>query len=228
MKFFRRLVARSGTMQPRLAARRTSQFAESDVRIEECEEDVLVPSREPARAAVAAAPFVSQAARGDAPDAPDARVAAIPNAAPQADVKENVPPRRAAMLATPAPVEPQRGRRVRRVSRIVERMRAPGSLQDVETSAASDDLPLLAVANDAPPLRGIRLRPRDEGAVDREPPLVWERAAQEPSSTTVVNVAIGRIEVRAATGAAANQVRPEPFRPRVTLEAHLARGSGSR
>jgi len=48
-----------------------------------------------------------------------------------------------------------------------------------------------------------------------------------PDSTTVVNIAIGRIEVRAAA-APAKPSREQPFRPRLSLEAHLAGASGDR
>ena len=226
MRYFRRLVARSATAQPRLQARGAAPFAERDVRIEELDADVLVPAREPARTAPLAPPLPERALPGATPaeaaPAPTARRAAEEaGQRPSAEGSADDAPRRAAADA-------QRVRRVQRVSRIVERTRLPAPPRDELPASASDDAPLVASVNEAPPLRERLRRPRRADPIVREPPRVTELVGPEPSSTTVVNVAIGRIEVRAAASAAASPARPEPFRPRLTLEAHLARESGSR
>jgi hypothetical protein len=227
MNYFRRLVARSRTAQPQLQARRAAAFAERDVRIEELDEDVLVPVREHQRASPLAIPVLERALAGATPDraAPAPPASGVEKPVAQEDRSARRGPGDAPRQI---PAEAQRARRVRRVSRVVERTRVPGPPRGEEPPGAKDDAPLVAAANEAPSLREVLRPPHGEPSIVREPPRVAERFVPESSSTTVVNVAIGRIEVRAAPSPAARPVRSEPFRPQVTLEAHLARGSGSR
>jgi hypothetical protein len=226
MSYLRRLVAKVQATTPRLVPRRPPSFGGVPASLEEHDEDIVVgapvrnvPPSEPlgATAASPASPVDAQrvppaleprAEPDSAAGLPPTEVAEAPDALPSTTA---LPRRRARR-----PTAEQPAARVRPVE---TRTPGPARVRD------DDDGPLVAPV----PQRESRATQRMLAPVAE--PLRREPPARAPAnaaleSTTVVNIAIGRIEVRAAT-APAKQPREQPFRPRLTLEAHLA-GAGDR
>jgi hypothetical protein len=89
-----------------------------------------------------------------------------------------------------------------------------------------DDEPLLAVAEHSSRTALRAIVPRAAEPLVREMPA-QQRASAEVTSSTVVNVVIGRIDVRALSALPSKESRNEAFRPRMSLDNYLARGGGS-
>lgn len=191
----------------------------------EAHDEVLLPSpRAAAPNAAHAQAALSQTARTWEPaNAPDAQVKESP--------REPAPV--APQLAPPAKTERResvpdgpRSARPKRLS--VERSRVV-FLRDHHASGEDDgvvDVPLVPV----PSNMAASSRPFTRAA-PLEVALTPQRTAQtqtdDEAGSTVVNVVIGRIDVRAGESETKPK-REEPFRPRVSLEAYLSGRGGER
>ncbi len=102
--------------------------------------------------------------------------------------------------------------------------RAPRSCCPQRPRRVHDDAPIVTGTGRTARRPAAARRPTHRSAAKR-PRANGRRVARD--TTTVVNVAIGRIEVRAATPAApVKPRRDEPLRPRLSLEEYLAGASG--
>jgi hypothetical protein len=225
MTYLRRLLTKSRAAAPRLTARRLPQFAATETRIEEMDEDVLVSS-----------PTRSQTKYRDDP-APAAGIrrftaspAVIPEPVPvQPDAAGSAPLSAEPQKAVPekaGEVQPDRGRARRPQRIVVEHRRYTMHARPEAGPETHDDEPLVAVAEHSRGTAPRAIAPRAAEPLVREMPAV-QRASADVTSSTVVNVVIGRIDVRALSAVPSKESRDEAFRPRMSLDEYLARGGGS-
>jgi hypothetical protein len=135
------------------------------------------------------------------------------------------PAERSAERATDVRPEAPSRRRLKRI--VVEHRRGVTHARSEALPETIDDRPLIDVAepSNEPARRGAAVRAA--APVVRDIPAIVQRSSADVAPSTVVNVVIGRIEVRAASAAPAKEPRAEPFRPKISLEAYLARGTGA-
>jgi hypothetical protein len=225
MMYLRRMIDRARPGEARLVARRRPLFAELETRIEERDVDAIVGATTHVARATSPANDAPPNVRRDDPP---------PDAPPVARVR---PPEFAAhddralrdadaVLAheneeTLRPPDRRAPNGAVERERIVHRRR----VELLGEGDGNGDAPLLPELHDEP--RSSLLRPAAplDAPIRDAPPLL--RGDERVGSTTVVNVAIGRIDVRAAV-APATPAKPEPFRPRLSLDAYLAGREGAR
>jgi hypothetical protein len=228
MSYLRRLVAKVQAATPRLVPRRSPAFGGAPASFEERDDEVVVAGA-PARTA----PPNEQRAASLAPPASSAgaqREAPVPQ--PRSDrVAAAELPR--ATGTEPSEVQPSTATTTRRRARRAGAEQPGPRARPVEARAPEpaprrgDDAPLIAATPQREP-RAAQRPPAQIAEPIRREPSARERANAAVESTTVVNIAIGRIDVRAAVAAPAKPPREQPFRPRLSLEAHLAGASGDR
>jgi len=230
MKYLRRLLQKARDPAPRLAASRRPDFFEAESLIEERDEDVLSGAPAPRMDSAQApdAPRSLERAPEKAPVAPAEPLRERALDAPNGSA-EWVPAATSPEL--PPPIAPRRRARSAQSPESPPRPPAPAPRAFSPDPGDERDLDGGALVAPAAPRLGDSAPTVPRRRVEptrREPPPSSPRALAEPAST-VVNVVIGRIDVRAVAAAAVKpEPRGEPFRPKLTLEAFLGRDGAAR
>jgi hypothetical protein len=227
VSYLRGLLAKARVGEPRILPRQAPGIDSGPLE-EIVEEEITAPRR----GTVAPAPAGGAPAdgpRGAPPSAPAPVAEAVtPPLLPAAAPVQIGPEARAA----PPPPEPP----LRRTRRLARRSVGMTVAPAFPTSPAEEAPPMAddgARPEAAPaPTRLVRARPPLPAARTAFAPLPppARRPAEDTREPAVpdVHISIGRIDIRAETVAPAKPQRAAPFRPRLTLEDHLAGRSRER
>ncbi len=217
--YLRRLVAKIQSPLPRLQPRPLPPFTAIESSFDEADDERLVDTpvrgrpieRPPVAPGLAAAPVHAPERRPDDSAMPrreivrdDAQAGRSVAPDADADVPERVVTR---TVVTRREREREGGRDDR----------GPIAADVAEGRVAAPDTTREAAVHARPP---VPARADTPAPILR--PALPPRTAEREVDTTVVQIAIGRIDVRAATTPAPKAPREEPNRPRVSLEAYLS------
>ena len=225
MNYLRRLLTKSRATAPRLAARRLPLFAAAETLIEEADESVFVSPSPAVRILRQNDPVPAS----DMRSGPDARVMELKSPRTNTSSGDRVPvaERKEPEGTKPADALPD-ARRPRSYKRLIGERWHYNTRGETDLRSGQQDVEQLIVVAEKPAGQGRRgVAPRVVQPLAREFQPAVKRTTDEATSSTVVNVVIGRIDVRAAAASPTKDLRVEPFRPRMSLDAYLGRDGGS-